>query len=201
HKYALLRRKLVSFFEWGGAAAPDAAADETLTAAAWRLTDAQAGESVPARCVEIARAILRKQLESPRAAEPEAPDEAERLLKAFERSFAAIDDDGQELVLAQCAGTSSCPSSSIAAKLRSKAFSRRSASSGASGSAARGDSSCFRRMARAISTQRAGTLSPACASVKRHAAAVSVSSAAASGAAAPPHSKKLTSLRRSSAYL
>jgi len=57
-KCLLLRRKLVSFFEWWGVDSPDARADETLLAVAWKLTDSAPPQNVPASCLAIARTIL-----------------------------------------------------------------------------------------------------------------------------------------------
>jgi DNA-directed RNA polymerase specialized sigma24 family protein len=114
-KYALLRRKLVSFFEWNGATSPDACADETLLAAAWKLTDGASGQSVPAACLAIARTVLTKHrpgqddrpVASDAAAESTEPDRAEdmeRILHAFETSLDALPADSRELVLTYYAG-------------------------------------------------------------------------------------------------
>jgi hypothetical protein len=84
-KYALLRRRLVSFFEWNTASAADKCADETLTTCAWKLTDGAPAENVPASCLLIARAILLRDQQQPltpqasptpppTAPEPQAPE-------------------------------------------------------------------------------------------------------------------------------
>lgn len=114
-KYVLLRRKLVSFFEWNGATSPDGCADETLLAAAWKLTDGASGQGVPAACLAIARTVLMKHRPGqderpvasdvpPEPAELDRPEDMERLLYAFETSFDALPADSRDLVLTYYAG-------------------------------------------------------------------------------------------------
>jgi hypothetical protein len=103
-KYAVLRRKLVSFFEWSGAASADALAGETLTAAAWKLTDGSTVESVSAACLAIARSILKKQEPAAPAAPPDPLDDHDRLVEAFEAGLDALPDDSRDLVLTYYAG-------------------------------------------------------------------------------------------------
>jgi len=113
-KYVLLRRKLVSFFEWGGADSPDACADETLSTAAWKMTDGAPVQNVQADCVTIARTILNKQLQAraqaaaapdaPPPAEPEPFGKMEALLHAFEMGLDDLHADGRDLILTYYAG-------------------------------------------------------------------------------------------------
>jgi hypothetical protein len=105
-KYALLRRKLVSFFEWRGATAPDACADETLVTAAWKMTDRGPGQAVSSACVAVARSILEKQGEEHRddAAAPDRPGDREGLLHACEVGLDALSADSRELIVTYYAG-------------------------------------------------------------------------------------------------
>jgi DNA-directed RNA polymerase specialized sigma24 family protein len=115
HKFVLLRRKLVSFFEWSGAVSPDACADETLMTAAWKMTDGEPVQNVSGVCVAIARSILQKQRqghgEQPRtpdvAPQPPEPDpfgDLEGLMHSFETGIDALPPDGRDVLLTYFAG-------------------------------------------------------------------------------------------------
>jgi DNA-directed RNA polymerase specialized sigma24 family protein len=114
-KHVLLRRKLVSFFEWGGAASPDAFADETLMTAAWRMTDGEPVQNVSGGCAAIARSILHKHAQehdeqpgspddTPRPAEPDPCDDMEGLLHSFDTGLDALPADSRDLILTYYAG-------------------------------------------------------------------------------------------------
>jgi hypothetical protein len=110
-KYVLLRRRLVSFFEWNGLSSPDARADEALTTAAWKMTDGAPVASVPACCVGVARTILSKHraLDTPPAASDATPgpperepfDDPDALRQAFEAAFDALPAEDRDLILAR----------------------------------------------------------------------------------------------------
>jgi len=113
-KYVLLRRKLVSFFEWSGSKSPDACADETLTATAWKLTDGEPLQSLSICCAAIARTILHKQSETPAtpdavtAQAPPAPPnpfgDLEKLVHAFQTNLDELPADSRDLLLTFYAG-------------------------------------------------------------------------------------------------
>jgi len=109
-KYALLRRKLVSFFEWNGAEAPGARADQALLAAGWKLTDATPGQNVPASCLAIARGLLHGPAPAsqtstapagapPDAAAPDRVAENDWLTPACEATFDQLTEDAREAIL------------------------------------------------------------------------------------------------------
>lgn len=111
-KYGPLRRKLVSFFEWSGAKSPDACADETLTATAWKLTDGEPLQSLSICCAAIARTILHKQVQTPATsgaatAPPPSPNpfgDLEGQLNSFQSSLDALPADSRDLLLTFYAG-------------------------------------------------------------------------------------------------
>jgi DNA-directed RNA polymerase specialized sigma24 family protein len=107
--YESLRRALVRFFDWRGAHAPDACADETLDRLARRLDEDAAVEDVRAYAHGIARLVLLEQWRRPR--ELPAAEGDERLQAAapppdddprqdcFERCLAELPADGRALIL------------------------------------------------------------------------------------------------------
>jgi hypothetical protein len=114
-KYALLRRKLVNFFEWRGATSPEACADEARVTAAWRMTDGAPAQSVSSACATIARSILETQGRElheeagAHGAAPPAPDrpgDREALLQACETSLDALPAESRELIVTYFAGDS-----------------------------------------------------------------------------------------------
>jgi DNA-directed RNA polymerase specialized sigma24 family protein len=114
-KYVLLRRKLVSFFEWSGATSPDARADETLMGAAWKLTDGEPLQSLSTCCAGIARTVLHKQAPvhdkqpdtpevTPQPPEPDPFEDLEGLLHSFETAFGELPEDSRDLIVTYYAG-------------------------------------------------------------------------------------------------
>lgn len=98
-EYERLRRALIRFFDWRGAASPDACADETLDRLARRLDDTDIGD-VRGYVQGIARLVLLEQLRKPlhepldaatRVADASAADDAgEEMRDCFERCLAAL---------------------------------------------------------------------------------------------------------------
>lgn len=109
--YEALRRALVRFFDWRGAHAPDACADETLDRLARRLDDGAAIDDVRGFAHGIARLVLLEHWRRPRelpideapgAREPpwqEAPPEEDPRPACFERCLAELPAEGRALIL------------------------------------------------------------------------------------------------------
>lgn len=108
-RYLTLRRKLVAFFDWRGAPAPDENADRTLDIAAQRIAGGEQVRNVSNYCVGIARLVLLESLRNRErersaieglAASPDAsaPDD-DALRNAFDRCLEALPADGRDLIL------------------------------------------------------------------------------------------------------
>jgi DNA-directed RNA polymerase specialized sigma24 family protein len=109
--YETLRRGLVAFFTWRGAATPQECADETLDRLAGRLEDGAAIADLPAFARGIARLVLLEHWRRP-AADPVPLEQVERGLSqpavdptddalhaCLDRCLAALPADGRELIL------------------------------------------------------------------------------------------------------
>ena len=107
--YEHLRRALVSFFAWRGAATPEDCADETLDRLAARLDDGVAVEDVPRFARGIARMVLLEHWrrpdarsvpldELPSAPAMEAPED-EALPRCLDRCLDELARDGRDLIL------------------------------------------------------------------------------------------------------
>ena len=109
--YEDLRRALVSFFRWRGAATPEECADETLDRLAAKVHDGVAVEDVPRFARGIARLVLLEQWRRPQGEalpedhEPPAPtvplDESEEVLhQCLDLCLGELDAEGRGLILA-----------------------------------------------------------------------------------------------------
>jgi DNA-directed RNA polymerase specialized sigma24 family protein len=110
-RYEDLRLRLVKFFEWRRAAAPEELADETMDRVARRLTDEHgfSPQSWPAYVHGFARNVLRESwkgrtdvahLDTRGTATGEAERESrERALECLDRCLAALPADNRRLVL------------------------------------------------------------------------------------------------------
>ena len=109
--YEHLRRALVSFFAWRGAATPEECADETLDRLATRLDEGVAVEDLPRFARGIARLVLLEHWRRPEArgvrldeAGPrgpvtqEAPND-EVLRECLDRCLVELPADGRRLIL------------------------------------------------------------------------------------------------------
>lgn len=108
--YEHLRRALVSFFAWRGAATPEDCADETLDRLATRIDDGVAVEDVPRFARGIARMVLLERWRRPETrgvpleelasapAMEEAPDDA-ALLDCLDRCLNELAPDNRDLIL------------------------------------------------------------------------------------------------------
>ena len=108
--YEHLRRALVSFFAWRGAATPEDCADETLDRLATRLNDGVAVEDMPRFARGIARMVLLEHWRRPDArgvpleelasgpAMEEAPDDA-ALPQCLDRCLDELAPDSRDLIL------------------------------------------------------------------------------------------------------
>ncbi len=108
-KYELLRRKLISFFQWRGAPFPEDYADETLNVAARRISEGEKILNLPAYCRNIAGKILlakHREREKHQAALKEqsslpandpVEDDARRF--AFEQCLQQLPAESRELIL------------------------------------------------------------------------------------------------------
>jgi DNA-directed RNA polymerase specialized sigma24 family protein len=127
--YVLLRRKLVSFFEWRGAANPEECADETLNVAARRIAGGEQVRNLVSYCAGVARMILLEQhreqgrftpiLEDPPSAPPEDGAGDDLQMRCLEHCLDALPAESRELVLAYYQGG---PGTAIEAR---KALARR----------------------------------------------------------------------------
>ena len=109
-EYERLRRILVRFFEWRGAACPDVCADETLDRVARRLEEETTVKDVFAYAYGTARLVLLEQrrqpvftsldglLERSPIATPGDPDD-QRGLDCLDRCLGAMEAASQSLVL------------------------------------------------------------------------------------------------------
>jgi DNA-directed RNA polymerase specialized sigma24 family protein len=109
--YEDLRRALVSFFRWRGAATPEECADGTLDRLAAKIHDGVAVDDVPRFARGIARLVLLEHWRSPHAqqvpAEGHEPppqtgalDESEELLhECLDRCLEELDVEGRALIL------------------------------------------------------------------------------------------------------
>jgi DNA-directed RNA polymerase specialized sigma24 family protein len=114
-RYVLLRHKLVKFFEWRRALAPEDCADRTLNVAAARLVEGEPVRNLPAYCVGIARMVL---LEEHRRSEREhaalnelrlhprdhTSTAGDVQLQVLEQCLAALPSESRELILAYYGG-------------------------------------------------------------------------------------------------
>jgi DNA-directed RNA polymerase specialized sigma24 family protein len=109
--YEHLRRALVSFFAWRGAATPEECADETLDRLATRLDKGVAVEDLPRFARGIARLVLLEHWRRPEARgvrleevgsrgriAAEAPND-EALRECLDRCLGELPDDGRRLIL------------------------------------------------------------------------------------------------------
>jgi DNA-directed RNA polymerase specialized sigma24 family protein len=109
--YEHLRRALVSFFAWRGAATPDECADETLDRLAGRLDEGVDVKDLPRFARGIARLVLLEHWRRPDARgvpledlgarqppAPEAPDD-DVLAECLQRCLAGLPSDGRDLIL------------------------------------------------------------------------------------------------------
>jgi DNA-directed RNA polymerase specialized sigma24 family protein len=109
--YEHLRRALVSFFAWRGAATPEECADETLDRLAARLDEGVAVEDVPRFARGIARLVLLEhwrrpgargvpldELRSHPSTAMEAPDD-DALPRCLSRCLVELAPDGRDLIL------------------------------------------------------------------------------------------------------
>jgi DNA-directed RNA polymerase specialized sigma24 family protein len=108
--YEHLRRVLVSFFAWRGAAIPDECADETLDRLAKRLEEGAVVEDIPRFARGIARLVLLEHWRRPdaralpldagapdRVAAESAPDEA--LAECLDHCLGELPPGGRDLIL------------------------------------------------------------------------------------------------------
>jgi DNA-directed RNA polymerase specialized sigma24 family protein len=114
--YEQLRRALVSFFAWRGAATPEECADETLDRLAARLDEGVAVEDLPRFARGIARLVLLEHWRRPEARglplddlganQPVAPLEPDddALSKCLDRCLAELAPDSRDLILEYYAG-------------------------------------------------------------------------------------------------
>lgn len=113
-RYLVLRRKLVAFFDWRGAPAPDESADRTLDIAGQRIAGGEKVRSVSNYCVGIARLVLLEALrnrERERSAiqalavrlDTSAQDD-DALRDVFEHCLEALPADGRDLILTYYTG-------------------------------------------------------------------------------------------------
>lgn len=111
-RYEDLRLRLVKFFEWRRAAAPDELADETMDRVGRRLLDEPGllPQSWPAYVHGFARNVLRESwkgrtdvphLDRHATATPAAPDDdsKERALECLDRCLSALPEESRRLVL------------------------------------------------------------------------------------------------------
>jgi DNA-directed RNA polymerase specialized sigma24 family protein len=108
-RYLVLRRKLLAFFEWRGAPAPDASADRTLDIAARRIAGGEHVRNVSNYCVGIARIVLLEALRNRKreqsaiqglaaSLDPSAQED-DALRDAFDRCLEALPEDSRDLIL------------------------------------------------------------------------------------------------------
>ena len=112
--YEALRRALVGFFTWRGAATPEECADETLDRLASRLKEGTPVDDVPRYTRGIARLVLLEQWRSPEARAVSAGEAALERLAApeplgtpedeprgacFEKCLSALPAEGRRLIL------------------------------------------------------------------------------------------------------
>jgi DNA-directed RNA polymerase specialized sigma24 family protein len=111
-QYEALRRALVRFFDWRGAATPDLCADETLDRLARKLDEDAAIDDVRGFAHGIARLVLLEHWRRPRElpihetpfgdgpAAQAAPDEEDPRTACFEGCLAELPAEGRALILA-----------------------------------------------------------------------------------------------------
>ena len=109
HEYERLRRALVRFFDWRGAALPDQCADDTIDRLARRLEEGVAVDDVHSYARGIARLVLLEHRRAPVFAplNPDAalPDPAsagdtdERLRQCFDACLGDLPPDSRSLVV------------------------------------------------------------------------------------------------------
>ena len=114
--YEYLRRALVAFFSWRGAATPEECADETLDRLATRLDEGLTVDNVPRFALGIARLVLLEHWRRPEARgvrldalgyEPAAPAEQpadEGRARSLARCLEELPPGGRDLVLGYYAG-------------------------------------------------------------------------------------------------
>jgi DNA-directed RNA polymerase specialized sigma24 family protein len=114
-QYERLRQKLVKFFEWRGAVAPEDLADETLNRVARKIESGEEIRNVAAFCSGVARLVWHETLKerertgelaadvaAPSAADP--GDEEELRLDALELCLGELPGDHRAIVLEYYAG-------------------------------------------------------------------------------------------------
>jgi DNA-directed RNA polymerase specialized sigma24 family protein len=107
--YETLRRTLVGYFNWRGAATPEECADETLDRLATRLGEGVEVQDVPRFARGIARLVLLEHWRRPdaqRATLDEPPDPAaavgpgdDALHECLDRCLSELPSDGSKLIL------------------------------------------------------------------------------------------------------
>jgi DNA-directed RNA polymerase specialized sigma24 family protein len=109
--YESLRRTLVGFFAWRGAATPDECADETLDRLAQKIAEGVAVEDVRRFASGIARLVLLEHWREPetrhaaldeavpRAAAPPPDPIEERRHACLDRCLAELPEDGRALIV------------------------------------------------------------------------------------------------------
>jgi DNA-directed RNA polymerase specialized sigma24 family protein len=106
--YESLRRALIGFFTWRGAAAPEECADETLDRLAARVSEGVVVEDVPRFARGIARLVLLEHWRRPDAhrapladigSRPARQPEEDSLHRCLDRCLAQLPSDGRDLIL------------------------------------------------------------------------------------------------------
>jgi DNA-directed RNA polymerase specialized sigma24 family protein len=110
-KYELLRRKLVKFFQWRGAALPEEHADEAINRLSRRLEQGEAIQNIGSYSYGVARMLLKEvgkqairervALEGMSLSEHEQPpDEAlDSRRRCFDECLRAMTDESRALIL------------------------------------------------------------------------------------------------------
>lgn len=110
HRFEELRRRLVRFFDWRGAHAPDECADLTLDRLARKLDEGVTVESLPAYTFAIARLVHLEQARRPDVRAVSLADAPADALAApapestawpdcLDRALQALDEDQRRLIL------------------------------------------------------------------------------------------------------
>jgi DNA-directed RNA polymerase specialized sigma24 family protein len=113
-RYELLRRKLVTFFEFQRVPSPDEASDVTLDRVCRRLAGGEQIQNVTAFILGVARLVAREALREQRRqylaqADPlmhneSSSAESERRARCFNRCLAALPSDQRRLIIEYCRG-------------------------------------------------------------------------------------------------
>jgi DNA-directed RNA polymerase specialized sigma24 family protein len=106
--YESLRRALIGFFTWRGAATPEECADETLDRLAARVSEGVVVEDVPRFARGIARLVLLEHWRRPDArrapladvrSQPAEPRDDDSLHRCLDRCLAQLPPGGRDLIL------------------------------------------------------------------------------------------------------